>query len=179
MLFDVMSHGRDEQLFEDVTLSDTVGFFNTYNPLVLETGARGDRRRTAVDLLTEQIEPQRQKGFTFDLLRCFAEDPQHREVLNALPRSQVLFNFYGRRSRSSFEPRDSALRLAAEPCGETHDPKGRRYYPVAITAEILKDRLRLNFVYSRNLHTKASIEILAQNFRDYFVELAGRARVES
>ena len=73
--------------------------------------------------------------------------------------------------RGAFRPADArdaladAGSLAAESIGNTHAPSGIRYYPIAISSQVWKDQLRLNFVYSENLHTRATVEALAEAFR--------------
>ena len=65
--------------------------------------------------------------------------------------------------------------LAPESIGNTHSPSGIRYYPLAISSQVWKDQLRLNFVYSEHLHERSTIEGLAEDFRRRIAALVARA----
>ena len=170
VLFDMMGHGRDEEAFDDVDLFGAIGFFISYTPMVLTVP--GDEQAT--QLLTSQIQPILRKGLDFDLLRYMTSDATVRQVFGALPRAQVLFNHLGRRDELDTVPPGSTFSVAPESIGQTHSPQGLRYYPLAISSQVWKERLQLNFVYSENLHDRATIESLAGRFKDRLMALAGR-----
>src|SRR5262249_32955765 len=86
-------HGR-EDLFDDMDLSRTVGFFNTAYPLclpMLPAPAAAARPR-AVAALIGAI-PGR--GLDHALMRHLPPDPALRARLAAVPVPQVLFNYWG------------------------------------------------------------------------------------
>ncbi|MFD0382111.1 condensation domain-containing protein [Streptomyces stramineus] len=86
-------HGR-EDLFDDVDLSRTVGFFNTAYPFclpMLTDPADPAQVRAVADLLRGI--PGR--GLDHDLLRHLHPDPALRARLAAVPVPQVLFNYWG------------------------------------------------------------------------------------
>jgi non-ribosomal peptide synthase protein (TIGR01720 family) len=168
VLFDMMGHGRDEEAFDDVDLFGAIGFFISYTPMVLTIpGGEQD-----LQLLTSQIQPILRRGLDFDLLRYMASDATVRQVFGALPRAQVLFNHLGRRDELDTVPPGSTFSVAPESIGETHSPQGLRYYPIAISSQVWRERLQLNFVYSEHLHERATIEFLAGQFRDRLMAVA-------
>ena len=160
-LFDVMGHGRDEDTVDDVDLFGAVGFFISYTPMILTVG----RKPAPITVASDQIQPLLRRGLSYDLLRYMASDASIRRSFAGLPRAQVLFNHLGRRDEIDAAPRGSMFSLAREPIGNTHSPSGVRYYPLAISSEIWKGQLRLRFVYSENLHVRATIDALAEDFR--------------
>ena len=166
VLVDLMGHGRDEDAFDDVDLFGTVGFFISYTPMVLTAGP---------ELLTAEIQPLVRRGLDFDLLRYMTSDATVRQAFTALPRAQVLFNHLGKRDELDTVPPGSTFSLAPESIGNTHSPSGIRYYPLAISSQVWKDQLRLNFVYSENLHERSTIEGLAEDFRRRIAALVARA----
>jgi len=174
VLFDMMGHGRDEDAFEDVDLFETVGFFISYTPMVLTVGGNGSSSRAA--LLTDQIQPIMRRGLDFDLLRYMTSDATVRQTFSALPRAQILFNHLGKRDELDTVPAASEFSLATESIGNTHAPAGIRYYPIAISSQVWRDQLRINFVYSENLHTRATVESLADAFRARLLRLVAIAR---
>ncbi len=158
VLIDRLSHGRDAAL-ETVDLTRTVGFTLSYNPLVLKISS-DDSPSGILRSVANQIR-ESPEGFAFELLRFFDPDLEMRETLTQLPRSQVLFNYNGpkdhHRHTSIFHP-------APESVGPSESPRGVRQYPLAVRATV-DDILRVTFVYSRNLHRRATIETLANRFK--------------
>ncbi|CAM5632504.1 MULTISPECIES: non-ribosomal peptide synthetase [Streptomyces] len=93
LLVQLGGHGR-EDLFDDVDLSRTVGFFNTAYPFALPmpTDPSDARQARAVAELVRNI-PGR--GIDHDLLRHLHPDPALRARIAAIPAPQVLFNYWG------------------------------------------------------------------------------------
>jgi amino acid adenylation domain-containing protein/non-ribosomal peptide synthase protein (TIGR01720 family) len=153
VLVDVLSHGRDAA-FEDVNLSRTVGFTLSYNPLVLRHDAWGPTL-DVLDDVGRQIR-ETPEGFSFELLRFLTPDASLRQELTRLPRADVLFNYAG----IGEDTADALWRRASERTGAEESPRGLRQYPLAVRAT-LSPNLRLRFVYSTELHERATIEAMA------------------
>jgi non-ribosomal peptide synthase protein (TIGR01720 family) len=101
-------------------------------------------------------------------------DATVRQTFSGLPKAQILFNHLGRRDELDTVPPGSTFSLADESIGNTHAPSGIRYYPLAISSQVWRDQLRLNFVYSENLHRRSTVESLAEDFRKRILALAAR-----
>ena len=176
VLVDMMGHGRDEELVEDIDLFDTLGFFISYTPMVLSVAPKGSAGR----VLTQQIHSALRDGASFDLLRTMSPDAEMRATLEAMPRAEVLFNYLGKRSRLDTvpdQPEPLLLTEAAEPPGETHNPRGVRYYPLSVSAEVWNGQLRMAFVYSENLHDKETVESLMARVEKLLRELVDAGSV--
>ncbi len=154
VLIDNLSHGRGAAT-EGVNLSRTVGFTLSYNPLVVSHPTWEETPET-VKAVAAQIEHAPQ-GFTFELLRFKAPDPDLRRRLSELPRAEVLFNYAGTISSHLNEAPWTPI---DEPTGPDESPRGLRQYPVAVRA-LLAPNLRIVFVYSRELHRRETIEAVA------------------
>lgn len=163
VLIDMMGHGRDDEIVRGVDPLETVGFFISYTPLVLRIPESAAQWQTPP--LEEQIESLLRVGLGYDLLRTMCSDTTVRQAFQNLPHAQILFNHHGQRDEPDEVPRSSLFRAAAEPIGPTHCPEGLRYYPIAVSSEISHGRLCLNFVYSANLHERATIEGLTVEFQ--------------
>ena len=94
-----------------------------------------------------------------------ASDATVRQAFGELPRAQILFNHHGRRDEPDELPRSSMFAAAPESIGDTHNPSNIRYYPIALSSEVSHGVLRLNFVYSSNLHERATVTTLVDEFR--------------
>ena len=163
VLIDMMGHGRDEDFVPDADLFDTVGFFISYTPMVLTVDDP-----SAPTVLTEQIHGALRGGAGFDVLRTMSPDDRVRQSLDVLPRAEVLFNYLGRRSRldtTPEQPDPPLLAATQEPAGRTHHPRGLRYYPLSVSAEVWAGQLRVTLVYSENLHRRETVEALAEDVR--------------
>jgi non-ribosomal peptide synthase protein (TIGR01720 family) len=134
----------------------------------------GGASATSTELLTEQIQPILRRTLDFDLLRYMTSDATVRQTFSRLPRAQILFNHLGKRDELDTVPPGSTFSLADESMGNTHSPTGLRYYPLAVSSQVWRDQLRLNFVYSENLHQRSTVERLAEEFRSRIMALAAR-----
>ena len=173
VLFDQFRHGRDA-LPIGVDTSHTIGFFISHNPMVIDL-SKADTREAGLAAVRKHLQNVPNKGYGYDLLRCLSGDREISEKLNSLPRSEVLFNYRGRLT-DIFT--DSALfKLAPELSGSaddprgisitaTHHPRGIRYYPISISADIVGGRLIVKFVYSDNLHHLSTISKLRDAFSE-------------
>lgn len=56
------------------------------------------------------------------------------------------------------------LAAAPEPIGPTHSSEGVRYYPIAVLSWISDGKLYVNFVYSSNLHERATVKAFSDEF---------------
>jgi non-ribosomal peptide synthase protein (TIGR01720 family) len=172
VLLDMMGHGRDEDVVDNADLFDTIGFFISYTPMVLTLA--GTNGTSTPELLTDQIQPIMRRGLDFDLFRYMTSDATVRQAFSSLPRAQILFNHLGKRDELDTVPGGAAFSLADESIGNTHSPSGIRYYPLAVTSQVWRDQLRLNFVYSENLHRRATVEALAEQYKSRLMALVAR-----
>jgi glutamate-1-semialdehyde aminotransferase len=164
VLMDLLGHGR-EDLFEDLDISRTVGFFAWYTPLVLKVGGNG-----WVQDVFRQIDSIRALGpMTHDLLRYMCKEGKVCEPMSRLPRAEILINYQGRFD-DSFPT--SRLFTAGDPGKASDLPDGRRYYPLTIRGDIVQQRWVVTFVYSRKLHREQSIRKMAERVKQSLHELA-------
>jgi len=169
VLVDVEGHGREE-LFADMDLSRTVGWFTSVAPLLLPVprdASAGERLRAVRDA----SRPLPHHGLGHGLLRWMGP-PETAARLAALPAAQVAFNYLGQLDATVAASR--FFSLAAEPIGPLTAPEGTRFHVLEVNGSVLEGRLRVEFGYSTHLHTAATIERLAGRFlhhlRDYLAE---------
>ncbi|HLV44289.1 MAG TPA: condensation domain-containing protein, partial [Aggregatilineales bacterium] len=166
VLIDLEGHGR-EDLFEDVDLSRTVGWFTTVYPVMLDlTGAQGVGEQ--VKAVKEQLRAVPRRGIGYGLLRYLSEDDEVRARLANVPQPQIAFNYLGQFDQmlggangdaNSFGP-------APEPRGPERDPNGLRRYLIEINGGVSQGCLRLEWTYSRALYQQETIERVARAFID-------------
>jgi amino acid adenylation domain-containing protein/non-ribosomal peptide synthase protein (TIGR01720 family) len=156
-------HGREE-IAEDLDLSRTVGWFTSIFPVALSLdGARTPGE--ALQSIKEQLRRIPERGIGYGLLRylCAAEPVKERvERLRAIPLPEVSFNYLGQFDQVL--PPSAPFGLARESSGRLSSPAGRRRHLLEISGGVIGNQLRLDWTYSENLHSRATVEKLAQSF---------------
>jgi amino acid adenylation domain-containing protein/non-ribosomal peptide synthase protein (TIGR01720 family) len=156
VLVDVESHGREE-LFADVDLSRTVGWFTAVHPLFLDLrGADGEE--AAIKTVKEAIRAVPDRGIGWGLLRRLGPDPA-REALAARPAAQVAFNYLGQVDGTFADA--GAFLAADEGIGRSRSPRGERAYLLDVMAVVEGGRLQLRIGYGTGRHRPETVERLA------------------
>lgn len=168
VLIEKEGHGR-EDLFEDVDLSRTVGWFTTIYPVLLELPEEADWSRTvtAVKRRTRSAP----NGIGFGALRYLDEGPGT-EPLRRLPELPVSFNYLGR-----FADRDGdglISRFVPVPAPD-HAPEEERTNLLDITGSVTEGQLHFSWTYSANRHHRRTVERLAGSFTEALRELIAAA----
>jgi amino acid adenylation domain-containing protein/non-ribosomal peptide synthase protein (TIGR01720 family) len=159
-LIDLEGHGRAD-VFDDVDLSRTVGWFTTLCPLQLNLKGT-DQPGAALKSIKEQLRRVPQHGLGYGLLRYLSRDAAIVDQLRALPQPQVAFNYLGQFDQTL--PPGSPFKPAAEPIGPAHSPRAKRYHVLEINGGVLEGQLSLDWTYSMNLHRRETIERVARDF---------------
>jgi non-ribosomal peptide synthase protein (TIGR01720 family) len=173
-LVELEGHGREE-LFEDVDLTRTVGWFTTTYPVRLDLsgrpaagGAAGDAEPTAhpgeaLKAVKEQLRRVPRRGIGYGVLRYLCRDTALVAPLRAVPPPEISFNYLGQVDQTLA---DSSWKIAPERVGASRSPRGRRAQLLEIDGSIAGGRLQMEWSYSENLHRRATIEGVAQEFLD-------------
>jgi non-ribosomal peptide synthase protein (TIGR01720 family) len=169
LLVDLEGHGR-EDIFEDVDLSRTVGWFTTTYPALLSV-AGSDGPGSALKLVKEQVRGIPRHGIGHGLLRWMHGDDGVRAALASLPRPELSFLYLGQFGGQARSVNALKMRLLADvsgkPCG-ADTPRGHLLEVVGFVSD---DRLRLELSYSSHRHTEQSSQALLNAIRDELVKL--------
>jgi amino acid adenylation domain-containing protein/non-ribosomal peptide synthase protein (TIGR01720 family) len=171
LLIDLEGHGR-EDVFEDVDLSRTVGWFTAVSPILL-VRSEAFITEDVLRLVQEQLGSIPDRGIGYGLLRYLSEDKSMVEQLQALPQAEIGFNYMGRLDQYFA---GSMLELAQVFFGPVHSPLGTRRYLIEVSGGIVEEQFRLDWTYSENLHRRATIEALARDFVTELRSLIARRR---
>ncbi len=168
LLVELEGHGREE-LFADLDLSRTVGWFTAIYPLLLnlgDGGQRGDRPEAlgaAIKAVKEQLRAVPGRGVAFGLVRYLGEGAAA-AALAALPPAEVVFNYLGQLDQTVAPGR--LFRPARESSGPARSPRQLRPHVFEITASVVEGRLVASFAYSANRHRRETVERLAALYRE-------------
>ena len=159
LFLDLEGHGR-EDVFSDVDLSRTVGWFTTLFPVHVQVST--SHPRNAVAAVEEQLAAIPRKGIGYGVLRYLSNDASVRTALAAIPPREVTFNYLG--NVDHLAGAGGRLRMAPESVGLSRAPQQHREHLLEINGMLLDGRLQFEWTYSQSWHHAATIERVAADF---------------
>ncbi|MGN9810962.1 amino acid adenylation domain-containing protein [Micromonospora sp. BQ11] len=165
---DVEGHGR-EDLFDDVDLSRTVGWFTTISPVRLpvpSSTALGEGLKEIKELLRRRP----RQGIGYGLLRD--SDTEAGVQLRQAPAAQISFNHLG-----EFDGTFAGdFAAAPEAIGPDVGPANQRLYLIDIVSRIQDGELRMQWSFNESAHHRQTVERVAQQTRDVLQQLIREAQ---
>ncbi|MES2259415.1 MAG: amino acid adenylation domain-containing protein [Pseudomonadota bacterium] len=158
ILIDLEGHGR-EDLYEQIDLSRTVGWFTSLFPVAL--APQGELGQ-ALKRTKEMLRAIPNNGLGHGVLRHLGSAGQ-RAALASLPQPQVVFNYLGQFEGSFNE--DGPWTVAAESGGDAADPAAPLAHELAINGQVHGGELTLTIGYSAARFDAATVQELAQGFQ--------------
>ncbi|WP_277965035.1 condensation domain-containing protein, partial [Pseudomonas sp. RIT-To-2] len=161
-------HGR-EDLFEDVDLTRTVGWFTSLYPVKLTVRPSVAE---SIKRVKEQLRTIPNKGIGFGALRYLGSE-ETRQALAQLPVPRITFNYLGQFD-GSFAPASGAGETSAlftpapESSGANQSPRAELGNWLSINGQVYNGELNLGWTFSRDMFAPATIQRLAD---DYAAEL--------
>ncbi|MGW4277826.1 condensation domain-containing protein, partial [Streptomyces seoulensis] len=167
VLVDVEGHGREE-LFPDLDISRTLGWFTTRHPVAL--AVPGDTGwDTVLKQVKEQLRAVPRHGLGHDVLRRLAGPGAPHA-----PAAQVSFNYLGRMGLA--DGAEGLYRSVLRPLELDADPDAPRPHPLEVVGRLDGDALEFTWFYSDRLHRRDTVEALARRHADALADLARHAR---
>jgi amino acid adenylation domain-containing protein/non-ribosomal peptide synthase protein (TIGR01720 family) len=160
LLIDLESHGREE-LFPEVDLSRTIGWFTAVFPVQLHLGET-DHPEEILKSVKEQLRHIQQQGIGYGILRYLSHDPIKKSQLAALQPAEVSFNYLGQLDRALSQ--SPLLGMAKESCGAEQSPSQNRSYLLEVNCYIVDRQLQMDWVYNKNIHQQSTVTHLSQGF---------------
>lgn len=160
ILLDLEGHGR-EDLFAEVDVSRTVGWFTSLFPVVLQLENPQDSGE-AIKSIKEQLRAIPQRGISYGILRYLTQDREIQSQMAALPSREICFNYLGQFDRGEHQKAD--WKLAAESKGSNQSKISDRSHLLDITARVIDGQLQVDWNYCHQIHDSSIIESLAQNY---------------
>ncbi len=160
LLINMEGHGREE-IFEDIDISRTVGWFTSIFPVVLHTGNTSDTGNI-IKLVKEMLRNIPNKGLGFGLLKYLSNDKDIVQKFRTFPEPEIIFNYLGNLSGVASE--SQTFRPIPEFPGPLHSPKAKRRHLIEINGWVAAGKLYIEWVHSKKIHLSATIEKLAQSY---------------
>jgi amino acid adenylation domain-containing protein/non-ribosomal peptide synthase protein (TIGR01720 family) len=160
LLLDLEGHGREE-IFTDVDLTRTVGWFTTIFPVSVELEESAGVI-TSLRQVKDQLRAIPNRGIGYGLLRYLSGNAEISGALENQPQAQVRFNYLGQTDRALRN--DALFTPAAEASGPAQSLGAARGYLLNIIGAVTEGALRLEWTYSQNIHRRETIEWLAETY---------------
>jgi len=154
-------HGR-EDLFDDLDVSQTVGWFTVEYPVCLDPPVDGDIGG-ALKAVKELLRRIPKRGLGYGLLNRMSDDPEARAAMRELPTPSLVFNYLGRLDDALAE--EGFLRPASESPGPTVSERQRRAHPLELVSMVSNGKFQISCAYSRNVHDPENIGAFLDHFR--------------
>ncbi|MFE7589819.1 amino acid adenylation domain-containing protein, partial [Kitasatospora sp. NPDC057512] len=167
VVVDVEGHGREE-LFADLDLGRTVGWFTTRHPVALAVPA-GAGWDTVLKQVKEQLRAVPRRGLGFEALRHLGRPGTAPEASAA----RISFNYLGRIALP--DSPDGLFRGTFRPLELDADPAVGRPHPLEVVGRLDGDALEFTWFHSAAVHGSATVEALARRFAEELADLARHA----
>jgi amino acid adenylation domain-containing protein/non-ribosomal peptide synthase protein (TIGR01720 family) len=156
LLLDLEGHGR-EDVFDNIDLTRTVGWFTSIFPVNLQLNDTGNLGND-IKSIKEQLRLVPHKGISYGVLRYLKN--QNQCQMQQLPQPAISFNYLGQLDVSNSQSWIQGI--ATEPTGYLSDPSNQRTHIINVIAWRDGEQLQVQWRYSSNLHHQGTIEKLAQ-----------------
>jgi non-ribosomal peptide synthase protein (TIGR01720 family) len=158
-LIDVEGHGREIEEGE-LDIWRTVGWFTSIYPVSLTFVADPNPNKW-LEQVAADLGGVRRGGIGYGLLRYL--NSHTAPELARLPAAEIGFNYLGQ--VDSALPRSRAFDFSADSPGPSRSPRGLRRYVIEVEVKVERGRLRIDWIYSANLHRRETIQAYADQFR--------------
>ncbi|MFJ2689363.1 non-ribosomal peptide synthase/polyketide synthase [Pseudomonas sp. NPDC087336] len=163
-LIQLEGHGREE-LFDDIDLTRTVGWFSSLFPVRLTpTADLGG----SIKAIKQQLREIPGKGLGYGLLR-YLGDAAAQATLAALPQARVTFNYLGQFDQSFAE--DALFTPARESSGAAQSADAPLPNWLSVDGQVYGGELKLDWTFSRECFELGEIQTLAADFRNELLAL--------
>jgi len=160
LLVDVDGHGR-EDVVEGVDLSRTVGWFSALFPVLLECEPSGNME-TVLQSVKIKLRAIPNRGIGYGLLRYMSYHAGIGPALKTAPQAEICLTYLGQFDQTLNLA--SFFALAEESPGPFRSERGLRSHLLDVVGSVVGGRLLVDWIYSENLHRRATIELLAHEF---------------
>ncbi|BAZ22953.1 non-ribosomal peptide synthase [Kalymmatonema gypsitolerans NIES-4073] len=159
VVINLEGHGREE-LFEDVDLSRTVGWFTSLFPVLLQLPS-SDQPESVIKSIKEQLRAIPNRGIGYGILRYLCKERTVNQQLQTIPTPEISFNYLGQFDQVQSQ---TGWKFAPETTGDNHSSKQTRRHLLDVSGLVVEGELQINLTYSKSLHTRATMEKLAQSY---------------
>ncbi|PQZ88949.1 non-ribosomal peptide synthetase [Pseudomonas trivialis] len=160
LLVKLEGHGR-EDLFDDMDLTRTVGWFTSMYPLALRPAAS---LADSIKGIKEQLRAVPDKGIGFGALR-YLGDEQAQRVLSGLAQPRITFNYLGQFDGTFADDAEQAFFTpTGEEAGAEQSEHALLGNWLEINGQVFGGELTLSWSFSREMFSEATVQRLADAY---------------
>ncbi|MCA1453646.1 non-ribosomal peptide synthase/polyketide synthase [Bradyrhizobium sp. BRP22] len=164
-LIELEGHGR-EDLFGDLDISRTVGWFTTAFPVKLTGGACDVA--SLIKEVKEELRAIPNRGLGYGVLRYLGSE-QQRAVLSVMAEPRIVFNYLGQVDGGTGEA--ASFTMAPESTGSSRSATSPMRRWLSVNGLVREGQLRLSFGFSRRRYHRETVERLANFYQAALREL--------
>ncbi len=167
LLIAMEGHGR-EDLFTDVDVSRTVGWFTSMYPVILNLGKAvtiGDQ----LVAIKEQLRAIPGNGISYGLLSNYFRENNEVAALQLLRNAEISFNYLGQFSQNNAA--NDYFKIAQEAVGEERSIFNKREFAIDVSGSIRDGQLVIRWDYDADRFRSETISSLASNFKEELISL--------
>ncbi|WP_445009164.1 amino acid adenylation domain-containing protein [Pseudomonas rhodesiae] len=157
-LIQLEGHGR-EDLFDDIDLSRTLGWFTSVFPVRLTPA---DSMADSIKQIKEQLRAIPDNGLGFGALRYLGDDAT-RQAFSRLPVPRITFNYLGQVD-ASFDQPDGLFATASESAGAEQSPDAPLSNWLTVNGQVYGGELHMGWTFSPLMFDPEVIEALSVAF---------------
>ena len=158
-------HGR-EDLFDDIDLSRTVGWFTSLYPVLLQSNEK-DLAATIIQT-KETLRRIPNKGIDYGVLRYLSSDKKIQSELS-IDVEQIIFNYLGQFGTGESEK--GLFDFAPESAGASIGSENKISSKIAINGSLIGDVLSFAWTYDANRYKEQTIKTITNNFKDALLKI--------
>jgi amino acid adenylation domain-containing protein/non-ribosomal peptide synthase protein (TIGR01720 family) len=152
---DLEGHGREE-MFDDVDVSRTIGWFTTVYPVTLTLPENRPWRQT-VQAVRRQLRAVPNNGLGFGALR-------HLTRKLSTTDAPIAFNYLGQWDGAAGGAEDGLFRAVHASIGQEHDPTARDTHLLEVVGGVQDGQLTFSWLYRPDRHDESTISAVADDF---------------
>ncbi|MBB3105485.1 condensation domain-containing protein, partial [Azomonas macrocytogenes] len=165
-------HGR-EDLFDDLDITRTVGWFTTAFPVKLSPQ---EGMTDSLKTIKEQLRAVPNKGIGYGLLR-YLGSPEAQTSLQGLPQGSIVFNYLGQFD-GSFDAEEGLFVPSRESGGAELDEAAPLDAAISINGQIYGGELNLSWTFSGEVFEQSSVQRLAEAYAQELQTLIAHCTAE-
>ncbi|NVZ39569.1 amino acid adenylation domain-containing protein, partial [Pseudomonas sp. 21615526] len=158
-LIQLEGHGR-EDLFDDVDLTRTVGWFTSL--FAVRLPVESDIAHS-IKAVKEQLRAIPDKGIGYGVLRYLGDEPS-RSRLQALPAPRITFNYLGQFD-GSFDDEQALFAPSGEARGLEQSPEAALGNWLTLNGQVYGGELSLGWTFSGQMFDTSTVQRLADEYR--------------
>jgi amino acid adenylation domain-containing protein/non-ribosomal peptide synthase protein (TIGR01720 family) len=169
VLVQLEGHGREE-LFNDIDLTRTVGWFTSAYPLRLSSSCQYKQCESLdhiqglandIKMIKEQLRAVPHKGLSYGVL-SYLGDESCQAAMQALPKAQITFNYLGQFDQSF--GKDALFLPLSESTGTSRDSQAPLPNMLSVDSQVYDNELIIRWTYSTERYDDKTIDTLANAY---------------